>query len=159
VVEIGAIRFDIDGRERGCYQRLVNPCRPMPRAAQAIHGLSDADLAGAPRAADLLPDLLTFLGDQQSTILLAHTAGFDPGFLGTELAIGGLSAPCYEVVDTLAPARKRWPEAPAHRLDALAAALGLVLDDSHRALADCRRVKGLWLALIGGPIPFQWPTP
>ena len=47
IVEIGAVRFQEDGREIGRFQRLVNPERRMSPTAFAIHGLSDLDLADA----------------------------------------------------------------------------------------------------------------
>jgi DNA polymerase III epsilon subunit family exonuclease len=149
VVEIGAVRFDGSGRELARFERLVNPGRAMPRAAQAVHGLSDADLAGAPSAHEVLPEFLEFLGDPGATTLLAHNAWFDAGFLGRELARVGRSSPGHTVTDTLALARRRLPHLRNHRLDTLANALGLDPDGPHRALADSLRVMGLWLALHG----------
>ena len=90
IVEIGAVRFLPDGREIGRFQRLVNPQRPMSPAAYAIHGLSDADLADAAPAREILPEFLSFLGDADSTALIAHNAAFDAGFLGRELSRAGL---------------------------------------------------------------------
>src|SRR5215217_7097246 len=72
IVEIGAVRFDAAGRELGRFERLVNPGRAMSPAAQAVHGLSDADLADAPPAREVLPEFLSFLGDPCGTLLLAH---------------------------------------------------------------------------------------
>lgn len=150
VVEIGAVRFRADGRELGRFEQLVDPERPMGRGAQAVHGISDADLAGAPTAREVLPAFVAFLGDPGATTLLAHNASFDAGFLGRELARAGRPRPAHAVVDTLALARRRLPGLPNHRLDTLALTLGLDPDGPHRALADSLRVKDLWLAL-GGP--------
>ncbi|MCA1686223.1 MAG: hypothetical protein LC745_09640, partial [Planctomycetia bacterium] len=150
VVEIGAVRFDEAGRELGRYERLVHPGRPMPRAAQAVHGISDADLAGAAPAGEVLAEFLTFLGDPRTTTLLAHNAWFDAGFLGTEIARLGLPAPGHAVVDTLALARRKLPGLGNHRLETLARVLDLDPEGPHRALADSLRARGVWLAL-GGP--------
>jgi len=153
VVEVGAVRFAADGRELGRFDRLVHPGRPMSPAAQAVHGISDADLAGAPPAADVLPEFLAFLGDPELTTLLAHNAGFDAGFLGRELARLGTPSPGHAVADTLALSRVRLPTQTDHRLDTLARLFGLDTDDAHRALADGLRVRGLWLALGGHGSP------
>jgi DNA polymerase-3 subunit epsilon len=155
IVEVGAVRFDATGRELGRFERLVHPGRPMSPAAQAIHGISDAVLAGAPGAAAVLPAFVAWLGAPGATVLLAHNASFDAGFLGRELARLGHPLPGHRVVDTLAAARRRWPEAPDHRLETLARWLGLDGDGAHRALADSLRVKGLWLALAGGRDPVE----
>jgi DNA polymerase III epsilon subunit family exonuclease len=151
VVEIGAVRFDAGGRELGRFETLVDPERRMAPAAEAIHGISDAMLAGAPSARQVLPEFLAFLGPSDTTTLLAHNAGFDASFLGRELKRAGVPAPRHAVVDTLALARRKLPELRDHRLDTLARLFGLDPHGPHRALADSLRVKGVWLAL-GGPL-------
>ncbi len=45
IVEVGAVKFDALGRELGRFESLVDPRRPMPPRARAVHGISDADLA------------------------------------------------------------------------------------------------------------------
>jgi DNA polymerase III epsilon subunit family exonuclease len=149
IVEIGAVRFDASGAELGRFARLVDPERPMSPAAQAIHGISDLDLAGAAPARLVLPEFLAFLGDPSEAALLAHNAAFDAGFLGHEIARAGLERPGHSVIDTLALALRRIPNLNNHRLDTLARLFNLGPEDQHRALADSVRVKGLWLALKG----------
>jgi DNA polymerase III subunit epsilon len=175
IVEIGAVRFQADGREIGRFQRLVNPQRAMSPTAYAIHGLSDADLADAAPAHEILPQFLSFLGEADTTALIAHNAAFDAGFLGRELGRAGLPAPIHSLFDTLALARRRLPELASHRLDYLARFLGLDGSEAHRALADSLRVKAMWIFLDGaaevgnnlvsyrvfdpkesGPIPEGW---
>ena len=153
VVEIGAVRFDETGQELGRFERLVNPERPMSPAAQAIHGISDADLAGEAPARVVLPEFLDFLSGSEAVALLAHNSSFDARFLGVELARAGLARPEYPLIDTLALARRRLPELRDHRLDTLARLFNLGIDDAHRAFGDSLRVKGLWLALDGPSAP------
>ena len=147
IVEVGAVRFNPLGDVLGEFQRLVNPSRPSGARARAVHGISDEELARAEAAEVVLPEFLEFLGDPSRTILLAHNATFDAGFLGRELARMGRPMPGHDVVDTLSMARKRWPGIGSHRLEFLSQRLGLELEGSHRALSDSRRVRGLWLAL------------
>lgn len=150
IVEIGAVRFSVTGDELGRFQSLVNPGRPIPRAAHAIHGIDDEDVADAPSVEGVLPRFLEFLGEPTATILLAHNASFDAGFLGGELTRAQLPIPGFGVVDTLALSRSVRPELPTHRLEYLARLYNLNPDAQHRALGDCNRVKELWLRL-GGP--------
>ncbi len=150
IVELAAVRFTADGVEIARFQQLVNPECPMPRAAQAIHGISDADLAGAATAPEQLPRFVGFMGDPETTRLVAHHAVFDAGFLGRELGRSELNLPAHRVYDTLALSRRCCPELPSHRLDRLARCHGLDNGPGHRALADALRVKQLWLKL-GGP--------
>lgn len=153
VVEIGAVRFEASGLEIARFESLVNPERPMNPSAQAIHGISDADLVDAPTARQVLPSFLDFLGDPATTALLAHNASFDARFLGGELARLGRKPPAHVVNDTLALARARLPHLRNHRLDTLTQVFNLDFGGPHRALADSLRVKGLWLALRGGEGP------
>lgn len=147
IVEIGAVRFDHAGDELGRFQSLVNPRRPIPQRVQWIHGISDADVAGAPEIGPVLLAFLDWIGPPGSTALLAHNARFDAAFLGAELGRMGLPMPGHQVIDTLPLARKCWPGFRGHGLDALATRLGLDGTEKHRALADSLRVRALWLAL------------
>ena len=157
IVEVGAIRFDASGRELDLFERLVNPLRPSGAVARSIHGIPDEELAGAETAAIVLPAFVDFLGDPSRTTLLAHNAAFDAGFLGRELVRIGLPMPGHAVVDTLALSRLRWPKLGTHKLDSLAQRLDLDPHGPHRALADARRVLGLWLALEKGAEPGESP--
>jgi DNA polymerase III epsilon subunit family exonuclease len=150
IVELAAVRFTEDGAEIARFQQLVNPECPMPAAAQAIHGISDADLASAATAREQLPRFLEFIGDPDTTFLVAHHAVFDAGFLGRELYRAGINLPAHRVYDTLALSRRCRPDLSSHRLDHLARSHGLVTGAGHRALLDALRVKQLWLKL-GGP--------
>jgi DNA polymerase-3 subunit epsilon len=149
IVEVGALRFDAKGRELAVFNQLVYPLRRSSPRARAVHGITDEELAAAATAAIVLPEFLEFLGDPAETTLLAHNAGFDAAFLGSELARINRPMPLHGIVDTLALARRCLPNLPSHRLDGLARHFGLDPFGPHRALADSRRVKGLWLALGG----------
>jgi DNA polymerase III subunit epsilon len=158
IVEIGAVRFDASGRELATFNQLVNPLRRSSPRARAVHGITDEELSTAATAAVVLPDFLDFLGDPSETTLLAHNAGFDAAFLGAELARISLAMPLNGIVDTLALARRCLPNLSSHRLDGLARHLGLDPFGPHRALADSRRVMGLWLALGGeSGLPMERP--
>ncbi len=149
IVEIAAVRFRETGETVDTFQSLVNPERPVSPGAYAVHGISDQELAGAPRACDILPELLAFLGDPEYAALVAHNASFDAGFLGTELTRAGLGVPAHAMYDTLALARERLPMLENHRLDTVARHCGLDPAGAHRAMADTLLVKEIWLRLGG----------
>ena len=125
----------------------------MSPAAQAVHGISDTDLAGAAPARVVLPEFLDFLGASEVIALLAHNSSFDARFLGVELGRAGLDRPELPLVDTLALARGHIPDLHNHRLDTLARLFNLGTDDLHRARR--LRVEGLWLALGGRSVPAE----
>ena len=149
LVEIGCIEM-VNRVETGrTFHAYFNPQRPMPAAAEAVHGLSDAFLADKPLFAARVEDLLEFLGDSP---LVAHNAGFDFGFVDMELALCGLPELGRErMIDTVALARVRHPGAK-NSLDALCTRYGV--DRSHRtkhgALLDSELLAQVYIELTGG---------
>ncbi len=152
ICEVGAVKFRPDGTVIARFHSLVNPGRPCHPEAFAAHGIADAELAAAPDARAVLALFAEFLGDRATTRLLAHNARFDKGFLLAGFGFAGIDVPrvLFNVIDTLPPARSRWPRSPGgHSLGALAAARGYPADGMHRAAADAERVRLLWLDLQG----------
>ncbi len=148
LIELGAVRFLPDGRELGRYQQLIHPGRPIPRAATAVHGITDRDVRDQPRLHEALPGFLAFLGDE-SSLLLAHNAEFDIRFLGAALAQTDCPAPKHRVYDTLRLARRYFPGAGRRTLEAIARHLGLGAGVEHRALSDAVMVKHLVVQALG----------
>ncbi|WP_417620789.1 DNA polymerase III subunit epsilon [Parasphingorhabdus sp.] len=149
MVEIGCIEM-IDRIETGqsfhCY---YNPQRPMPKAAENVHGLSDVFLSDKKLFADGAEELLDFLGDAK---LVAHNAQFDFNFLNAELLLCGYQEISrFRMVDTLAIAKSKHPGAKLS-LDALCSRYGI--DRSHRvkhgALLDAELLTQLYIELTGG---------
>ncbi|WP_417612363.1 DNA polymerase III subunit epsilon [Parasphingorhabdus sp.] len=149
MVEIGCIEM-IDRVETGesfhCY---YNPERPMPKAAENVHGLSDVFLSDKKLFADGAEELLAFLGDAK---LVAHNAQFDFNFLNAELELCGYKPISrFRMIDTLAIAKSKHPGAKLS-LDALCSRYGI--DRSHRvkhgALLDAELLSQLYIELTGG---------
>ena len=149
MVEIGCV--EMVGRvETGrTYHAYYNPERDMPAGAEAVHGLSISFLETKPKFAETADELLEFLGDAP---LVAHNAGFDFGFLNSELERTGRAPIGLDrMVDTVAIARKRHPGAKLS-LDALCTRYGI--DRSHRvkhgALLDAELLAQVYVELTGG---------
>jgi DNA polymerase-3 subunit epsilon len=81
IVEIGALKFDKRG-PAARFSVLINPGIPMNEAAEKVNNISDAMLAGKPSLEEILPDFLMFTGD---TVIIAHNAAFDCGFVNEAL--------------------------------------------------------------------------
>ncbi len=149
MVEIGCVEM-IGRVETGeSFHAYYNPERDMPAAAEAVHGLSISFLETKPLFAQGADELLEFLGDAP---LVAHNAGFDFGFLNSELErIGREPISMDRMVDTVAIARKKHPGAKLS-LDALCTRYGV--DRSHRvkhgALLDAELLAQVYVELTGG---------
>ncbi len=149
MVEIGCVEMVNQVETGRTYHAYFNPGRPMPREAEAVHGLSDSFLSDKPDFAETVHDLLEFIGDAP---LIAHNATFDFGFLNHELQRCAKDAICLSrMICTLVLARSRHPGAK-HSLDALCTRFGV--DRSHRvkhgALLDAQLLAQVYVELTGG---------
>lgn len=123
--------------------------RQIHPEAQAVHGISMADLQGKPRFAEIADEFLAFTDGAK---LIAHNAGFDMGFVNQELArLGRDPISPDRVIDTLAIARRKHPMGP-NSLDALCRRYGV--DNSrrtkHGALLDSELLAEVYIELVGG---------
>jgi DNA polymerase III subunit epsilon len=150
LVEIGCIEMVNRVPTGNTFHAYFNPDRDMPAAAEAVHGLSIAFLSDKPRFHERAAEFLEFIGEEDN--LIAHNAGFDFGFVNSELEMCGLPPLSRErMVDTVAMARVRHPGAK-NSLDALCTRYGI--DRSHRtkhgALLDAELLAQVYVELTGG---------
>lgn len=108
LVELGAVRFQLDGRELATFQTLLNPEVPIPPDVQQVHGITKALVRRKTTIDQTLPQFIEFLGESD-TILLAHNAPFDLGFLAMSLTRSGIAYPPHHVFDTLDIAHRLYP--------------------------------------------------
>ena len=152
IVEIGAIELFNHMPTGQYFHKYLNPDRPMPQEAFAVHGLSDDFLKGKPRFVDIMDEFVSFVGDAKMVI---HNASFDMRFLNAELKrAGGEIYSDQKAIDTLLIARKKFPGAQ-NSLDALCRRFSI--DNSgrekHGALLDSELLSDVYLELIGGRQP------
>ena len=134
------------------FHRLINPERDVPPEATKVHGFTAAMLADKPLFAEVLPELLDFLG---SDPVIAHNAPFDFNFLDHEFdRCGTPRIDRSRMVDTLVMAKKRFPGLP-NSLDALCRrfAIDLSARTTHNALLDVQLLGQVYLELMGGKQP------
>ncbi|MFB9149103.1 DNA polymerase III subunit epsilon [Roseovarius ramblicola] len=152
VVEIGAVELYNHMPTGRTYHQYINPARPMPEEAFAVHGLGDDFLRDKPLFTDIGAQFIAFVGDSR---LVIHNAGFDMKFLNWELKSCSLAPlPMERAIDTLAIARRKYPGAPAS-LDALCRRFGIdnAARTLHGALLDSEILAEVYLELIGGRQP------
>jgi DNA polymerase-3 subunit epsilon len=148
LVEIGCIELVNRIPSGQTFHQYFYPERGMPAEALAIHGLTDEFLKDKPLFADVVDELVGFLGDAS---LVIHNAAFDLGFLNAELERAGRPLIGRErTVDTLLIARRKHAGG-ANRLDDLCVRYGI--DNSrrtkHGALLDAELLAEVYVELIG----------
>ena len=152
IIEIGCVEL-VNRRPTGReFHRFLNPDREIDQGAEAVHGISLADLETAPRFPEVVDDLLEFLKDAE---LVIHNAEFDVGFLEYELELMQHPKPRIShhatVLDTLTMARKLHP-GQRNSLDALCKRYEVDASkrDVHGALIDADLLARVYLAMTGG---------
>jgi len=145
LTEVAAARYR-GGERIGTYQTLVRPDERIPPFITALTGISDAMVADAPRAGEMLPSLLEFVG---GAVLVGHNLRFDLSFIDHALASTGRECLANATVDTLALARRLVRDmVPDCKLGTLASHLRLTHQPSHRALTDVLATADLLHAML-----------
>jgi len=150
VIEIGGIELVNRFPTGRVFHHYIEPQgREIHPDAAAVHGITNADLAGKPVFREIADEFAAFIDGAK---LVAHNANFDIGFINAEFGRLGLSPIGSDrVVDTLALARRKHPMGP-NSLDALCRRYGI--DNSHRtrhgALLDSELLAEVYIELIGG---------
>jgi len=139
IIEVGAVKFR-DDEVLETFSTFVNPGRPIPIMITELTGIRDADVAGAPALHDVLARLARFVGQ---SLIVGHSIEFDLGFLRRH-------SDTFEnaLLDTFELASVLLPHAERYSLGALAKALGIELEQAHRALDDARATHRLFRSLF-----------
>jgi DNA polymerase III epsilon subunit family exonuclease len=145
IVSLAVIRLDADGVETGTFARVVRPSRAIPAEATAVHGISDEDVASAPRFAEIAPELLEFTA---RAVFVAHNARFDLAMLQHAFRAAGIDYRPAAVACTLDALRLLEPLAPDHRLESICERRGISLVHAHDAPSDASATAGLLRLLL-----------
>lgn len=152
LVEIGCVEI-VNRRLTGKkFHKYINPEREIDAGALAVHGIGPAQLANAPKFAEIADELVAFITGAE---LIIHNAPFDVGFIDAEFArlpgaLRTINSIC-KVLDTLALARKLHP-GQRNSLDALCKRYEVDNSkrDLHGALLDAGILVDVYLAMTGG---------
>lgn len=111
------------GRLTGARSWLIRPPQGyFDRFNVSIHGITEADVAGAPEFDELWPILLPYLDGKT---VIAHNAGFDISVLKHTLDHYGIEPPRLRYACTVVISKLAWPDRSTYRLNAMADHLGI----------------------------------
>ncbi len=146
ITEIGAVKVRC-GELLGEFQTLVKPSDVIPPFIAVLTGITNAMVATAPRIESTLPAFVEFA---RGSVLVAHNAPFDIGFLRHYAEAIGMGWPRFEVLDTAKLARRvvTRDDAPNCKLSTLARLFRSTTTPNHRALADARATVDVLHGLI-----------
>lgn len=155
VVEVGVVCFR-GGAVTARLNHLIQPGMPIPESAIAVHGITDAMVAEAPRFEQIAEELRAALVGH---LPVAYNAQFDRKFMHTEMRRAGVASdlppaldPGVTWLDPLVWVRELMAEEKSKRLGDICERLGIPLNDAHRAWADAE-ATGLVLAALAERMP------
>lgn len=140
IIEIGAVKVK-DGKIIDRFSAFVNPKEPIPFRIEQLTGINDGMVINAPGIETVLPEFLDFSKD---CVMVAHNADFDTSFIIKKAHLLGLK-PEFTIVDTVSMARILLPQLNRFKLDTVAKALNISLENHHRAVDDAECTAYIFL--------------
>jgi len=146
MIQIGAVRIRHGKVDSGqTFEALINPGVPIPSESQAIHGISDDDVAGAAAFPEVVG---AFDSWREDSVLIGYAAGFDLAMLKREKELAGLEWSAPRTVDVRYLVNLLGPNLPDFSLDTIAGWTGVEIEHRHSALGDAIATAQIFVALI-----------
>ncbi|MCP4392330.1 MAG: 3'-5' exonuclease, partial [Gammaproteobacteria bacterium] len=145
MIQLGAVRIvhgEVD--ESQSFQELINPGVPIPADSQAIHGISDADVAGARKFRKVSKAFDKWRND---SVLIGYASGFDLAMLKRERELAGLKWTPPRCLDVRFLVNLLAPNLPDFSLDTIASWSKIEIRDRHSALGDAVATAAIFVSL------------
>ena len=143
IIEIGAVKVE-NGVITEKFSEFVNPERPIPFEIEKLTSINDRMVEDAPNISVILPRFMDFCG---GSVLVAHNADFDTGFIRHNCEVLGLPYD-YTYVDTLGIARSFLEGLKNYKLDTVVEAMGCTLANHHRAVDDAGATADVFVRFL-----------
>ena len=143
IIEIGAVKVE-NGVITEKFSEFVNPERPIPFEIEKLTSINDRMVEDAPNISVILPRFMDFC---RGSVLVAHNADFDTGFIRHNCEVLGLPYD-YTYVDTLGIARSFLESLKNYKLDTVVEAMGCTLANHHRAVDDAGATADVFVRFL-----------
>ena len=127
------------------FDEFINPGHPLSAFTTELTGITDDHVKNAKPLVQVLKEFQEFCKD---TVLVAHNASFDVGFMNANYERHGLPKITQPVIDTLEFARNLYPEYKRHGLGSLTKRFGVALEHHHMANYDAEATGRLLFIFI-----------
>ncbi|WP_415976276.1 PolC-type DNA polymerase III [Eubacterium ramulus] len=143
IIEIGAVKV-VNGSITERFSTFVNPKVPIPYEIEQLTHITDDMVLDAPMIHEILPQFMEFC---QNAVMVAHNADFDMSFIRHNCDLLGLE--CEKtVLDTVALARVLLPSLNRFKLNTIAKALNISLENHHRAVDDAACTAEIFIKFV-----------
>jgi DNA polymerase-3 subunit epsilon len=154
IIEVAIRRIDANGKFIDEISTLINP-EVSDVGPTFIHHIKAEDILDAPTFSEFAPEILNRIS---GSIVVAHHAAFEDGFLGAEFARIGVGIPNIPAIDTLWLSRQVI-DLPNYKMATVIDAFGIKEEDAHTALGDVRMLSKLLPILISKSKPLKYLVP
>ncbi len=144
ITEIGIMKIK-NGEVLDEFSCFVNPEKPIPQRVVEITNITDDMVKDAETIDKIFPKMLEFIED---SVLVAHNADFDIGFLKYNAKELGYTLD-NTYLDTLRLAKELFPDYKKYKLGIIAENLGIKVEVAHRALDDVDTTVKVFNVMIG----------
>lgn len=144
IIEIGAVKIE-NGKITERFMSYVDPERKIPAESSAVSGITDADVAGAPKDYQVLQDFFKFT--RNAIIIGYNNINFDNVFLIGQGKKCRWDFSSNETDDVFRYAQKLVHGVKNYKLGTIAEKLGVVLDNAHRAVYDALATAEVFIKL------------
>lgn len=145
IIDIGILRV-VDGKLEETYETLIDPQSYLPPEITRLTGISSFELEGAPtfrQEKDRIDELL------KDSVVIAHNARFDTGFLKAEYARTGERF-SFKHLCSAKLSRLLFPRFRHHNLDSIIERFELECEPRHRAFPDAKVLWDFFQKLLAG---------
>lgn len=144
IIELSAVKM-YKGNITEEFEEFIDPGHPLSQTTINLTGITNDMVQGSKTEKEVLSAFKEFVGD---SVLVAHNASFDMGFLNTSNKRHGIEETSNSVIDTLELSRYLHPQYKTHRLNTLAKKYNITLEQHHRAIFDSETTAQLcWVFL------------
>ncbi len=144
IIELAGVKIH-KGEIVDRFESFANPHQKLSNTIIELTNITDDMLIDAPEIDDVMQKFYNWMGD---SILVAHNASFDIGFINAQLQRMNIEKVKNPIIDTLELARFLYPELKNHRLNTLCKHLNIELTQHHRAIYDAEATGYLLWNLI-----------
>jgi DNA polymerase-3 subunit epsilon len=127
------------------FDILCDPEMPIPPRSTAIHGITDAMVAGAQKFSDVAERIATAC---RNKVVVGHNIGFDMAMIGREMRLAGFAWERPVTLDTLNLYAALHPHAVKLDLETVAAELGVEVRGRHTALGDALMTAEIFRRIV-----------
>lgn len=143
IIEIGAVKV-VNGAIVDKFSTFINPEIPIPFEIEELTGIKDEMVLDYPTVDVILPQFLEFC---KGCALVAHNANFDVSFIAKKSENLGIKID-FTVIDTVGLARILLPDLSRYKLNTVAKALNISLENHHRAVDDAGATAEIFVKFV-----------